>query len=217
MHLTTLVTLACMAISASAFHYPDFVPLHRRQEPGTPEYDCHANCGGVIVAARKDGYCDADTFKTELSDCLNCALKYDIWKYYGASVSKAATGCGVDATPVETSSTTATAAASASATETGSPVTPSASSTSTDTAATTGVTSATSSAVPSSSGAASSTPAASTVVSSATPSQNSVSFPSSFSFSFFCAGVSACNPTNPLLIDWRRFAKCQFVPWSCFY
>ncbi|OGM50164.1 hypothetical protein ABOM_001032 [Aspergillus bombycis] len=172
MHLPTLVTLACMAVSASAFQYPDFVPLHRRQDPGTPEYECHANCGGVITAARKEGYCDTDTFKTELSDCLNCALKYDIWKYYGSSVSKAATGCGVDATPVEASSTTTTAAASASATETGNSDTLSPSSPSTDTAATQGATSAASSVAPSSSGAVSSTPAASTVVSSATPSQN---------------------------------------------
>ncbi|KAJ1716550.1 hypothetical protein AFGD_009749 [Aspergillus flavus] len=199
MHLPTLVTLACMAVSASAFHYPDFVPLHRRQEPGTPEYDCHANCGGVIVAARKDGYCDTDTFKTELSDCLNCALKYDIWKYYGASVSKAATGCGVDATPVEASSTTTTAAASASATETGSPITSSALSTSTDTAATTGVTSAASSAVPSSSGAASSTPAASTVASSATPSQNSTGGASP-TVSLF-PGAASTNSRDGLLLS----------------
>lgn len=45
MHLPTFFTLACMAVSATAFQYPDFVPLHRRQDPGTPEYDCHANCG----------------------------------------------------------------------------------------------------------------------------------------------------------------------------
>ncbi|KNG82900.1 hypothetical protein ANOM_008192 [Aspergillus nomiae NRRL 13137] len=149
MHLPTLVTLACMAVSASAFQYPDFVPLHRRQDPGTPEYDCHANCGGVIVAA----------------------LRHVEVLRLGRS--KAATGCGVDATPVEASSTTTTAAGSASATETGNSVTLSPSSTSTNAAATTGATSAASGVTPSSSGAITSTPAASTVVSSATPSQNS--------------------------------------------
>lgn len=61
--------------------------------------------GGIITAARTDGYCDADDFKTELTDCLNCAVEFDIWKYYGSSVSKAATACGLDATPVEASST----------------------------------------------------------------------------------------------------------------
>ncbi|KAE8153539.1 hypothetical protein BDV25DRAFT_136832 [Aspergillus avenaceus] len=106
MHLQTLLGLT-WALSAQAFTYPDFVPLHRRQDPGTPEYDCHANCGGVIVTARKENYCDTDTFKTELSDCLSCALEYDIWKYYGTSVTKAAKECGVDATPspAESSST----------------------------------------------------------------------------------------------------------------
>lgn len=60
--------------------------------------------GGVITAGRTDGYCDTDDFKTKLTDCLNCAVEFDIWKYYGGSVSKAATACGLDATPVETSS-----------------------------------------------------------------------------------------------------------------
>ncbi|KAF7587946.1 hypothetical protein BBP40_006485 [Aspergillus hancockii] len=170
MHFPTLITLTCMAASATAFQYPEFVPLHRRQDPGTPEYDCHANCGGVIVASRKDGYCDSDTFKTELSDCLNCALKYDIWKYYGSSVSKAATACGLDATPVTASSTTTTTA-SASATESGTSVNVVPSS-ATDTNPITSATTA-SSPVPSSSGAVSSTPASPTVVSSVTPSQNS--------------------------------------------
>ncbi|KAE8383300.1 hypothetical protein BDV26DRAFT_252060 [Aspergillus bertholletiae] len=197
MHLPTLVTIACMAVSASAFQYPDFVPLHRRQDPGTPEYNCHASCGGVITAARKDGYCDTDTFKTELSDCLHCALQYNIWKWYGSSVSKAATACGVDATPIEASSTTSTAAASVSATETGNsaPSSPS----SNDPPATTGVTSAASSAVSSSSGAVSSTPAASTVVSSATPSQNSTGGASP-TVSLF-PGAASTNSRDGLLLS----------------
>lgn len=67
--------------------------------------------GGVITAGRSDGYCDTDNFKTELTDCLNCAVEFDIWKYYGGSVSKAATACGLDATPVEASSTTTSVSA----------------------------------------------------------------------------------------------------------
>ncbi|KOS36850.1 hypothetical protein ACN38_g12383 [Penicillium nordicum] len=105
MRLVNVAAFACAVISASAFEFPDFVPLHRRQDPGTPAYECHANCGGVITAGRTDGYCDADDFKTELTDCLNCAVEFDIWKYYGGSVSKAAKACGLDATPVEASST----------------------------------------------------------------------------------------------------------------
>ncbi|KAJ5699394.1 hypothetical protein N7536_002407 [Penicillium majusculum] len=117
MHLVNVAAFACAVISASAFEFPDFVPLHRRQDPGTPAYECHANCGGIITAARTDGYCDADDFKTELTDCLNCAIEFDIWKYYGGSVSKAATACGLDATPVEASSTSTSAEASATSAE----------------------------------------------------------------------------------------------------
>ncbi|KAJ5505032.1 hypothetical protein N7463_007906 [Penicillium fimorum] len=112
MHLVNIAAFACAIISASAFEFPDFVPLHKRQEPGTAAYDCHADCGGVILAARSDGYCDAADFKTQLTDCLNCAVEFDIWKYYGTSVSKAATGCGLDTTPVESSSTTVESASS---------------------------------------------------------------------------------------------------------
>ncbi|KAJ5822552.1 hypothetical protein N7447_004892 [Penicillium robsamsonii] len=109
MRLVSITAFACAVISASAFEFPDFVPLHKRQEPGTAAYDCHADCGGVIIAGRSDGYCDTADFKTQLTDCLNCAVEFDIWKYYGTSVSKAATGCGLDATPVESSSTTTSA------------------------------------------------------------------------------------------------------------
>lgn len=45
MRLVNVAAFACAAISASAFEFPDFVPLHRRQDPGTPAYECHANCG----------------------------------------------------------------------------------------------------------------------------------------------------------------------------
>lgn len=55
--------------------------------------------GGVIVSARSEGFCDSSTFKSQLSDCLKCANEFDIWKYYGGSVSKAAESCGLDSTP----------------------------------------------------------------------------------------------------------------------
>ncbi|KKK19766.1 hypothetical protein P175DRAFT_0560948 [Aspergillus ochraceoroseus IBT 24754] len=118
MRAAIFTSLACIAASAAAFQYPEFVPLHRRQDPGTPEYNCHANCGGVIVAARTDGYCGSSQFKSELSECLDCALEYDIWKYYGSSVSAAATNCGLDATPVESASSTTTGTGTSTTTET---------------------------------------------------------------------------------------------------
>lgn len=79
--------------------------------------------GGIITDARSDGYCDKSDFKTKLSDCLECALEFDIWKYYGNSVSSAAEECGLDATPVEgssSSSSSASASETATATETSS-------------------------------------------------------------------------------------------------
>ncbi|KAL5045472.1 hypothetical protein BDW71DRAFT_183825, partial [Aspergillus fruticulosus] len=119
MRATGVVSVAYIVASVAAFQYPDFVPLNKRQAPGTPQYECHANCGGIITASRSDGYCDSSDFKRMLSDCLNCALKYDIWKYYGNSVSSAAENCGLDATPIEpTSSSASTAAETATVTET---------------------------------------------------------------------------------------------------
>ncbi|KAL5336420.1 hypothetical protein BJX70DRAFT_284227 [Aspergillus crustosus] len=114
MKFSAVASVACIVAGVSAFQYPDFVPLHKRQAPGTPQYECHANCGGIITASRTEGYCDSSDFESLLSSCLNCALEYDIWRYYGNSVSAAAEECGLDATPVEpeepepTSSSTST-------------------------------------------------------------------------------------------------------------
>ncbi|KIW51512.1 hypothetical protein PV05_10225 [Exophiala xenobiotica] len=101
---------------AVALVFPEAVPLYRRQAPGTPEYDCHANCGAVIVDGRTTGYCDSANFTTVLDACLDCALQYDIWQYYGNSVSEAAEGCGLDATPIPANSTTAANSTSVSVT-----------------------------------------------------------------------------------------------------
>ncbi|KAL2856925.1 hypothetical protein BJX68DRAFT_229743 [Aspergillus pseudodeflectus] len=114
----TVASLACIVAGASAFQYPDFVPLHKRQAPGTPQYDCHANCGGVITASRQDDFCDSSDFESMLSACLDCALVYDIWRYYGNSVGAAAEECGLDGTPVEPTSSSMTTTATETTTET---------------------------------------------------------------------------------------------------
>ncbi|EXJ70766.1 uncharacterized protein A1O5_05756 [Cladophialophora psammophila CBS 110553] len=101
------MALAVVSVSASLM-YPVSFPVYRRQEPGTPEYDCHTNCGAVIVAGRTEGYCDTANFTTALEACLDCALEFDIWQYYGGSVAEAATACGLDATPVPANATSAT-------------------------------------------------------------------------------------------------------------
>ncbi|EXJ80013.1 hypothetical protein A1O3_08299 [Capronia epimyces CBS 606.96] len=106
----SILALGALGVSSASasFLYPDIVPIHRRQAPGTPEYNCHANCGGVIVDARTDGYCDTANFTTALDACLDCALEYDIWQYYGDSVSSAAEACGLETTPHAASSTSET-------------------------------------------------------------------------------------------------------------
>ncbi|OQV02537.1 hypothetical protein CLAIMM_07723 [Cladophialophora immunda] len=103
----SVMALAVASASASLM-YPSSFPVHRRQEPGTPEYDCHANCGTVIVDGRTEGYCESANFTTALQACLDCALEFDIWQYYGDSVAAAATACGLDATPVPANATSAT-------------------------------------------------------------------------------------------------------------
>merc|ERR1711939_484548 len=115
---TSILAIAGFAViyPAVALMFPETVPLYRRQAPGTPEYDCHANCGAVIVDGRTAGYCDSANFTTALDACLDCALQYDIWQYYGDSVSEAAEGCGLDATPIPTNSTSATNSSSVSVT-----------------------------------------------------------------------------------------------------
>lgn len=42
---TTIILLSAVAPFVSAFAYPENVPLEKRQAPGTPQYDCHENCG----------------------------------------------------------------------------------------------------------------------------------------------------------------------------
>lgn len=135
--------------------------------------------GGVIVDSRTDGYCDSDDFKTELTNCLACALEYDIWKYYGSSVSEAAEACGLDATPTEASFTTANDGASATETAEESATSAVDSDVATDTAISITRPTATSTSVPSSNGVRiSSRP--SSVIASATPARSSVSFSSTY-------------------------------------
>lgn len=42
---TSMVLLSAIAPLVAAFSYPENVPLEKRQEPGTPQYECHENCG----------------------------------------------------------------------------------------------------------------------------------------------------------------------------
>ncbi|PNS21014.1 hypothetical protein CAC42_3351 [Sphaceloma murrayae] len=109
----SLVVLAGVA-AATALEDTYFAKLLKRQQPGTPQYDCHAACGGVISASRTENFCDSASFKSAFDSCMDCAQVYNIWQYYGTSVSRAATTCGlaIELTPAPASSSSATAAAS---------------------------------------------------------------------------------------------------------
>ncbi|KAM3443632.1 hypothetical protein MY4824_000518 [Beauveria thailandica] len=103
MHFVASLVAVGSAVSlASAgsigFEFPASVPLSKRQTSG-PAYDCHANCGYAIQDSAKEGYCSDAKWKSLLSGCLDCALTYDIWKYYGTKVGAAAEKCGLESTP----------------------------------------------------------------------------------------------------------------------
>ncbi|KAH7122161.1 hypothetical protein B0J13DRAFT_648373 [Dactylonectria estremocensis] len=80
--------------------YPSAVPsLERRQEPGTPRYACHENCGLLITLGRTEGYCDNDEWNTRYGACMICANTEEIWIYYSNSVTALAESCGLSPTP----------------------------------------------------------------------------------------------------------------------
>ncbi|KAK5993744.1 hypothetical protein PT974_07181 [Cladobotryum mycophilum] len=95
--LITLGSIASLAMASTQLD-PEFLALSSRQTSG-PVYECHANCGYTIQDSRQDGYCKDPKWLGYLDGCLNCALKYDIWKDYGTQVTAAAKACGLDATP----------------------------------------------------------------------------------------------------------------------
>ncbi|KAI9925062.1 hypothetical protein MW887_006470 [Aspergillus wentii] len=105
--LTLLLTLAASLPPSLAWKLPDSFPISRRETitKGSPLYNCHADCGGVIVIADTNNYCSNSTYTTELADCLDCALAYNIWQYYGDDVAAAAKACGDNATPSASSAT----------------------------------------------------------------------------------------------------------------
>lgn len=58
-----------------------------------------------------------------LDDCLDCALKYQIWQWYGEKVGAAAKKCGLDATPKPVDGGASSKASSQPAAPTTAPVT----------------------------------------------------------------------------------------------
>ncbi|KAF5560489.1 hypothetical protein FPHYL_6632 [Fusarium phyllophilum] len=97
----TLLASASLAVAINPrFEFPDTVPLVKRQQPGTPQYACHEDCGLLITLAREDeGYCDSDEWNERYGRCMSCANTYDIWQYYGSGVGRVAQECGLTPKP----------------------------------------------------------------------------------------------------------------------
>ncbi|KAK7428862.1 hypothetical protein QQZ08_004632 [Neonectria magnoliae] len=90
--------------SQPSWEFPESFPLAKRQDmpaPGTPLYLCHENCGLSITYSREEGYCTNWQWISRYDACLQCANEFNIWRYYGNSVSAAATACGFTSVPVK--------------------------------------------------------------------------------------------------------------------
>ncbi|OBR08849.1 hypothetical protein CH63R_07614 [Colletotrichum higginsianum IMI 349063] len=125
--LASVASIAAAQVAHPLFEYPDTVPLEKRQEPGTPRYQCHEDCGLLISLGRTEGYCDSAEFNERYGRCMSCANTEGIWMYYRASVTAAAAECGLDAVPSPSGGGAApatTTAAPAPATTTAAPAPP---------------------------------------------------------------------------------------------
>lgn len=56
--------------------------------------------GNTITGGRIDGHCDNSTWVGYYKDCMECALEYNIWRFYEDGVTAAASPCRLDAVPV---------------------------------------------------------------------------------------------------------------------
>ncbi|KAF4949141.1 hypothetical protein FSARC_13579 [Fusarium sarcochroum] len=96
----TLLASATLSVALDPrFEFPDTVPLMKRQQPGTPQYACHEDCGLLITLGREDGYCDNDEWNERYGRCMTCANTYNIWQYYRNGVTSAAKECDLSPTP----------------------------------------------------------------------------------------------------------------------
>ncbi|CAF3475822.1 unnamed protein product [Fusarium graminearum] len=112
----TLLASATLAVAVDPrFEYPDTVPLVKRQQPGTPQYACHEDCGLLITLARENkDFCDSQEWNDHYDQCMECAETYGIWKYYGSGVSKVAGQCDLSPTPSPSGAATKETATSSS-------------------------------------------------------------------------------------------------------
>ncbi|OAL49319.1 hypothetical protein IQ07DRAFT_588643 [Pyrenochaeta sp. DS3sAY3a] len=98
-----IVAALAAAVSATAMASEEamFASLLKRQEPGTPSYNCHANCGNAITLSKRPNPCESEAFKTNYENCLTCSGpdNFNIWRYYGGTLSTAGAACGLETEP----------------------------------------------------------------------------------------------------------------------
>ncbi|KAI6785018.1 uncharacterized protein J7T54_008112 [Emericellopsis cladophorae] len=106
MQLTSIVAIGAVATAAAAvnlergFTYPAGVPHVERRQTSGAKYECHSNCGYALQAVEdSDDVCDDDEWNTLYQGCLDCALEFDIWRYYGGGLTPVGEACGLSTTP----------------------------------------------------------------------------------------------------------------------
>ncbi|KAF3342747.1 hypothetical protein VdG2_08734 [Verticillium dahliae VDG2] len=99
-----LVSSSVAAASASLaprWDWPDAMPIEARQEPGTPRFQCHEDCGTTISLSRVEGYCTNAEWRGRYDACMICANTEGIWQFYRNAITPAAAACGLTAEPTE--------------------------------------------------------------------------------------------------------------------
>ncbi|KAF2179498.1 hypothetical protein K469DRAFT_674040 [Zopfia rhizophila CBS 207.26] len=95
--------VAVTGVSASLTEERMFAALLKRQEPGTPAYNCHDNCGTAITISKASSdVCKDDAFLANYKNCIQCAGpdNVNIWRYYGGTLGAAGSECGLSTTPL---------------------------------------------------------------------------------------------------------------------
>ncbi|KAK3374159.1 hypothetical protein B0T24DRAFT_594275 [Lasiosphaeria ovina] len=105
--LAVVIPVAVQATTLPGGHSDVHGLILERQAPGTPQYECHANCGAALAGRRDPAHCSNSTWTAAYDDCLECALDFNIWTIYGGGVSSAASSCGLSPTPSPSGDTTA--------------------------------------------------------------------------------------------------------------
>nr|CDP25683.1 Putative protein of unknown function [Podospora anserina S mat+] len=97
--LVSAFTATAVQAAVSPQDNVDVAALLARQAPGTPQFECHSDCGSALGGSRSGRHCDNSTWVELFEDCLECANQFNIWRHYGNGLTAAAEACGLSAVP----------------------------------------------------------------------------------------------------------------------